>query len=85
MACEYCPICGMPLECDEEVCPRCEHKIGKVRDINEKKPHAVSETICVSCYHRWICVRPETTLLKELQCPECLTIGTVIETGQSIE
>ena len=58
--------------------------MGEVRDINKNKPHAVSETICVSCYHRWICVRPETTLLKELQCPSCLAIGAVIETGQSI-
>ena len=46
-------------------------------------PHRVSEVICVRCCRRWIAVRPETILLKDLECPEC-GAGAVIETGQEL-
>ena len=52
--------------------------------IEEKMPHKVSEVICVRCGKRWISVRPEKTLLKELACPNC-GAGFVIETGEEIE
>jgi predicted RNA-binding Zn-ribbon protein involved in translation (DUF1610 family) len=56
----------------------------KVIDINENLPHKVSEVICVHCGWRWIAVRPATTLLKHLECPDCGNQGKVIETGESL-
>lgn len=47
-------------------------------------PHTVSEVICVKCGHRWISVRPDQTLLKDIECVNCGK-GYVIETGQNIE
>jgi len=46
---------------------------------------AVSELICIKCYKRWIGVRPEQALLKEIECPQCKEQGFVIETGQLME
>lgn len=56
----------------------------KILSIDELKPHIVSEVICVKCGDRWISVRPEKTLLKELECENC-GAGYVIETGQVLE
>ena len=47
--------------------------------------HLVHEAMCVSCLHRWIEVRPQGTLLKYLECPNCGKVGYVIATGQEIE
>lgn len=55
-----------------------------ITNIDEHMPHKVSETICVKCGHRQIDVRPEGTLLKDLECPECGRIGFIIETGEEI-
>ena len=55
----------------------------KVVDIDARKPHSVSEVICVKCGKRWVSVRPEGTLLKHLECENCGK-GYVIETGQPI-
>lgn len=52
-------------------------------NIDDMRPHTVSEVICVKCGHRWLAVRPETTRLKELECPECHRQGFVIETGET--
>lgn len=51
--------------------------------IETNKPHVVSEVICVKCLKRWICVRPESVLLIDLECPNCGQ-GYVINTGQEI-
>jgi len=51
-------------------------------DINENKPHKVSEVICIACHWRWICVRPSNVYLKELECPACGSYGKTIETGE---
>ena len=56
----------------------------KVISIDTKQPHTVSEVICVRCGKRWISVRPEKTLLKDLECENC-GHGYVIETGQVLE
>ena len=56
----------------------------KVISIDAKYPHAVSEVICCRCGKRWISVRPEKTLLKDLECENCGQ-GYVIETGQVLE
>lgn len=56
-----------------------------VINIEENLLHKVSEVICINCKHRWIAVRPEKTLLKDLECPACQIIGFVIETGEVID
>lgn len=58
--------------------------MGNIVDIYEKKPHVVSEVVCLKCLKRWISVRPEETLLKNLECPQCGEIGFAIETGEVI-
>lgn len=55
----------------------------KIVDINEYKPHKVSEVICIKCAYRWLAVRPVGTLLKDLECPNCGKQGFVIETGET--
>ena len=55
--------------------------MGDIIDITDKKPHTVSEVICLKCYSRWIAVRPTYTPLATLECPNC-GAGYVIETGQ---
>ena len=45
--------------------------------------HKVSQVICLSCYRRWIAARPVDTPLCDLVCPDCGTIGAVIETGET--
>lgn len=55
-----------------------------ISNIEEKMPHKVSETICVKCGHRQIDVRPDGTLLKNLECPGCGMTGYIIETGEEI-
>ncbi len=57
---------------------------GRIIDLYANKPHVVSEVICVKCGRRWIAVRPEGTLLKELECPDC-GAGYVINTGERME
>jgi len=49
-----------------------------------KEPHEVSEVICIRCGKRWISARPEDTLLKDIECPNC-GAGFVIETGQDLK
>lgn len=58
--------------------------MNKIIDIEANLPHKVSEVICVKCCKRWISVRPEKTLLQELECPKCGR-GFVIETGEEME
>ena len=52
--------------------------------IESKMPHKVSELICLECKKRWIDVRPEVTLLKDIECPNG-HIGYTIETGEEID
>ena len=63
---------------------RIDRKLEKVISIDSNSSHAVSEVICVKCGKRWISVRPEKTLLKDLECENCGQ-GYVIETGQVLE
>jgi Zn finger protein HypA/HybF involved in hydrogenase expression len=58
--------------------------MGDIIDFEAYLPHKVSEVICVKCGLRWISVRPEKTLLKEMECPKCGR-GFVIETGEEME
>lgn len=74
----YCDIKNGCMICDHLLCE------GKNEPINieAKLPHIVQETMCVKCLHRWIDVRPESTWLKNCECPNCGEIGYVIGTGQ---
>lgn len=56
----------------------------RIDDINDYKPHETAEVMCCGCGHRWIAVYPETTLLKDLECPECGKVGLVFKTGQTL-
>ena len=58
--------------------------MGNVVDIWANQPHIVSEVVCLKCLKRWIAVRPEGTLLIDLECKNC-GAGYVIETGERIE
>ena len=60
-------------------------EIGKIIDIDSRRPHLVSEVVCLKCLNRWIDVRPEGTPLKALECPSCGMIGYVIETGEVMD
>lgn len=55
-----------------------------VIDIENGMPHVISEVICVRCCRRWLAVRPEGTLLKDIECPGCGKTGGVIETGEEL-
>ena len=59
--------------------------MSKIIPIESNMPHKVSEVVCLHCMHRWIAVRPEKTLLKELECPKCGLFCFAIETGETIE
>lgn len=63
--------------------------MNKELNFNEYKEehtaHIVHEAICISCLHRWIEVRPQGTLLKDLECHKCNKVGYVIATGQEID
>ncbi|MDR1301447.1 MAG: hypothetical protein LBK43_03135 [Treponema sp.] len=56
----------------------------KVIDISDFMPHKVSEVICIKCGKRWIAIRPENTLLEDMECPNH-HIGFVIETGEELD
>lgn len=58
--------------------------MSKVIPIETNMEHTVSEVICLKCLSRWICVRPSSVLLKEIEC-SCGNIGYVIETGQRLD
>lgn len=56
--------------------------------VNEKyanQPHEVCELICIQCGHRYVGMYPESTLLKNLECPVCSKVGWIIKTGQTID
>ena len=59
--------------------------MSEVVYIGKNLEHKLSEVICTNCKHRWYAVRPKTTLLKELECPQCGKQGYVIETGEILE
>jgi len=56
---------------------------NNITDIESLMPHRLSEVVCLKCLHRWIAVRPESVLLKDLECENCGQ-GYVIETGEVI-
>ena len=59
------------------------HLKNNIVNIDDYRSHEVSELICLKCFHRWIGVYPESTLLKDLEC-KCGEVGYVIKTGQTV-
>ena len=59
--------------------------MSNIIDISANEPHLVCETVCLKCFHRWVAVYPEKTLLKQVECPNCGAVGFVINTGQYLE
>ena len=59
------------------------NNVTNIVNIDDYRPHEVSELICLKCFHRWIGVYPEYTLLKDLEC-KCGEVGYVIKTGQTV-
>ena len=57
--------------------------LDEYKESNE--PHTVSELVCLSCLHRYIGAFPSTVLLKNLECPNCGAVNTIIKTGQDLE
>ena len=55
-----------------------------VTNIDEYLPHKISEVICINCKYRWIAIRGESVLLKNLECPKCNQAGFVINTGEDL-
>ena len=62
----------------------CKSFTDKLLEKEAILPHVYSEVICVKCFHRYICVRSESVLLKDLECESCGS-GYIIETGQPME
>ena len=58
-----------------------QNKKNKVIDLDDYRPHEVSELICLKCLHRWTGVYPESLLLKDIEC-KCGEVGYVIKTGE---
>ena len=57
----------------------------KVVPIDKNLPHKVSEVMCWKCGARWLAVRPENVILKQLECIACGETGFCFETGEVIE
>lgn len=58
--------------------------MADIIDINKNQPHEVAELMCIKCYHRYIGVYPQATLLKDLECENCGK-GFIIKTGQTLD
>lgn len=53
-------------------------------NIEDYIPHICHEAICLKCLYRWIEVRPDGTMLKQLECPNCKEVGFIIATGEQL-
>lgn len=58
--------------------------MADIHNIEDHLPHMFFEAMCILCYHRWIVVIPETTLLKDIECLDGCGPGYVINTGQIV-
>ena len=76
--CEGIPV-DCPFEPAEPVVPG-DESCGVFR--NPPEYYTVAEMICLMCTKRFIDVRPEGLLLKDMFCPGCGLKGYIIETGE---
>ena len=58
--------------------------MGEIHNIEEGIDHIVEELICIECKHRFLDVRPLTSWLKDLECPNCNKMGYLINTGEIV-
>ena len=58
--------------------------MSKVIYLSEHKPHLLAEVMCVKRFHRYMCVWPTATPLKDLECETCGK-GFIVMTGQPLE
>lgn len=59
--------------------------MSDVIPIDYYEPHLTGELICVKCGYRAIHTWNAKLLFKDLECPNCETIGYLIGTGQPME
>jgi hypothetical protein len=59
-------------------------KTENVIDFEANLPHEVCECMCWNCGSRFICVFPEETSLKQLECGNCHATGFMFKTGQTV-
>ena len=58
--------------------------MGEIRKFEEGIDHIVEELICIECKHRFLDIRPLTSWLKDLECPQCGKMGYLINTGEIV-
>ena len=58
--------------------------LNKYREDRNVREWVTAEVICLKCLFRYIGTFPESVRLKELECPECGEIGSIIMTGQDL-
>ena len=58
--------------------------MSEIIDIESALSHQVAEVICVKCLNRYVCVWPNGTRLKDLECEACGS-GYIILTGENID
>lgn len=61
------------------------YKEDEKMSIESKKPHIVTELMCMACYNHWIGTYPSDVLLKNIECPKCGSVGAVVKIGQNLE
>ncbi|MCR5447423.1 MAG: hypothetical protein K6E80_07405 [Schwartzia sp.] len=58
--------------------------LNKYREDRNVREWVTAEVICLKCLFRYIGTFPESVRLKELECPECGKVGSIIMTGQDL-
>ena len=61
-----------------------QENTDNVIELDMYRPHTISKVICLKCYRRWICARPDHTMLEDIECKNCGP-GYVIETGELLD
>lgn len=69
----------MPIEIPSNIQKYLE---GKVIPIEERMSHRTAEVVCLRCLYRYQAVWPESTPMKDLECPNCERVGYIIGTGE---
>jgi len=83
IGCQIARLHGISSECPfepaEPVIPESE-SCGIFGD--SQNGYTVAELICLMCLKRFVNVRPDGLLLKDMECPGCHKTGFLIETGE---
>lgn len=69
---------------DDRKHPKCPLKELEFVGEDTHVEATVAEHVCLMCLHRFVGVRPDGYMLKDMQCPNCKLTGGVIETGEWI-